>query len=373
MIEERDFAGFAIPFTCAVAAATFSFASIPSASFAGAGLSFVAAGLSVLPLAWLAACKRIPVSRALGSVILAGFLCGLVCGFSARELSVSSTAGPISISAENFGERMKGAIDRMEFSSSGTNALVKALLTGDKTGLSKDVTSIFRESGASHILALSGLHLGIIYATLTKILSFTGNSHIMVIIRYMITLSICGFYTLATGAGPSMTRAFLFITIAQTATMLHRKQSLRGIFWPALVIHLTLFPSDIGKVGFQLSYAAMAGIAWIYPHLKGIWNLQEDESDNGVDFLHRIWDGAALAISCQISAGIPAWFYFGTFPKYFLLTNLIAAPLTGLLIPCALVCLGIELIFGNCPAILLNITEYLCNTMTFILQVISGM
>lgn len=373
MTEERDFAGFAIPFTSAVAVAMFSFASITTVSYVGAGLSFAGAGLSVMILAWLAACKQIPFSRAVGSVVVAGFLCGLVCGFTARVLSVSTTAGPLSISAERFGERMKDAIDRMEFSSSGTNALVKALLTGDKTGISKDVISIFRESGASHILALSGLHLGIIYAAITKILSFAGNSHIMMIIRYLMTLSICGFYTLATGAGPSMTRAFLFITMAQTATMLHRKQSLRGIFWPSLVIHLTLFPSDIGKVGFQLSYAAMAGIAWIYPHLKGIWNLPKEESDNGLALIHRIWDGAALAISCQIAAGIPAWLYFGTFPKYFLLTNLLAAPLTGLLIPSALLCLGAEAVFGNCPAILLDITEFLCETMTFILQVISGM
>ncbi|MGN1219717.1 MAG: ComEC/Rec2 family competence protein [Candidatus Cryptobacteroides sp.] len=373
MTEERDFAGFAIPFTSAVAVATFSFATIPSAAFAGAGLSFVAAGLSVLPLAWLAACRIIPVRRAVMSVVLAGFLCGLVCGFSARELSVSYATGPLSISAENFGERMKGAIDRMEFSSSGTNALVKALLTGDKTGLAKDVTSIFRESGASHILALSGLHLGIIYGVISKIMSFAGNSPIMVVIRYLMTLAICGFYTMATGAGPSMTRAFLFITIAQTATLLHRKQSLRGIFWPALVIHLTLFPSDISRIGFQLSYAAMAGIAWIYPNIKGIWNLPENEPDNGVALIHKIWDSAALAISCQIAAGIPAWLYFGTFPKYFLLTNLLAAPLTGLLIPSALLCLVTESIFGNCPDILLDITEFLCETMTFILQVISGM
>ena len=105
-------------------------------------------------------------------LIMATAACtGLTCGFSGVLLSISDCDGGLMKVAGRFGESMQEAIDSIEFRKEQTGALVKALLTGNRTSLTSETIQVFRNSGASHILALSGLHLGIIYGIMKKILS----------------------------------------------------------------------------------------------------------------------------------------------------------------------------------------------------------
>ena len=85
-----------------------------------------------------------------------------------------------------------------------------------------------------------------------------------------------------------------------------------------------------------------------------------------------IWNSLALSISCQITTGPLAYMYFGTFPQHFLLTNLIALPLTGVLIPSALLTLCLSCL-GCCPAWLAAITDFLAQTTIHSLHIISTM
>jgi competence protein ComEC len=78
--------------------------------------------------------------------------------------------------------------------------------------------------------------------------------------------------------------------------------------------------------------------------------------------MKRIWESAALSISCQITTGPLAWIYFGTFPQYFILTNLIALPMTSLIIPAALLTLVLDSM-EICPHILIRATEALANAL----------
>lgn len=90
----------------------------------------------------------------------------------------------------------------------------------------------------------------------------------------------------------------------------------------ALFIQLVLDPLSIKELGFQLSYLAMAGICWIYPLLKNR-NLH-------FPLLQKIWNLASLTISCQIFTAPLVLYHFKTIPTYFLITNLVAIPLTTL-------------------------------------------
>lgn len=177
----------------------------------------------------------------------------------------------------------------------------------------------------------------------------------------------CGFYTLATGAGPSVTRAFLFILIGETARLKNRYRDIRSTLMAALIIQIALNPSDIRSAGFQLSYMAIAGIAYIYPWMKSLW-------PEGKDFpiLRKIWNSICMSVSCQITTGPIAWIYFHSFPTHFLLTNLIAIPLTGIIIPLSLLTLALSST-GICPDILINTTEALIMAMTRALETISLM
>lgn len=374
MHVERDIAGITIPFTVGVLLTVYLGAARHQSLTV---LQFITSGgllISVMML--LMRGKSATNSTILQVLIAACFsLCGILAGVTGLNMDIEFPISAVEEAALGFCKRMQQSIDSIPFESAGTGALVKALLTGDRTSLSADITQAFRDSGASHILALSGLHLGIIYGILGTILSACGNSLYMRRIRSVTVMAVCTFYTLATGAGPSITRALIFILLGETARLMGRPQNLGQIFLSALLIQLVISPMSVRSIGFQLSYAAIAGIAYIYPWLRGFWPDDEAVSPTGRIFgraMRWIWNSLALSISCQITTGPLAYMYFSTFPQHFLLTNLIALPLTGLLIPSALLTLCMSCL-GCCPAWLAAITDFLAQTTIHSLHIISTM
>lgn len=366
MTAERDIAGFALPFSAGILSAGLI-------SYSETRLSAILAGMILLmTMAFMMheSFNRKAFTTQMLSIAAAAFSCGILCHISDCCIGISSIRSYsfAERAALGFCARLKEAIDAIPFEDQETGALIKALVTGDRASLTPEVSSAFRESGASHILALSGMHLGIIYGILIRLMAFIGNSRPAVLIRSTGIIVICGFYTLATGAGESITRAFLFILLNEVAKLLHRKPGLKVITMSALVIQLASDPSSIRSASFQLSYAAIAGIAFIHPHLKSFW--PDISFRKGI--LRKIWENASMSISCQITTGPLAWHLFRSAPQYFLLTNLIAIPLTGILIPLAIltICLhSMEL----CPAILMQFTEKCAGLMTDALRIISSM
>ena len=144
------------------------------------------------------------------------------------------------------------------------------------------------------------------------------------------------------------------------------------VLMASLMIQLALNPDDIRNIGFQLSYAAMAGIAWIFPWLQGFWPTDKRDDTIPVKCVRWIWNSAALSISCQITTGPLAYWYFGSIPQHFLLTNLIAIPLASIIIPMSLLTLAFS-DFGWNPGILISATEWLITSFCSTLEVISLM
>ena len=295
--------------------------------------------------------------------------CGMFCALTGETSSAAgSETARLMERISRSAQLMSNTIDSIGFSSPDTNAIVKAFIIGDRSDIPLHITEAFRSSGASHILALSGLHLGIIYGIIFKVLSVLGNTQKAQIIRSFSICAMCGIYTLAVGAGPSIVRAFLFILLGETARVTGRFRNIRTVLIAALMIHLTVDPGAIKEIGFQLSYAAMAGITFIFPWLKGFW----PETYGKGRPVYWIWKTAAMSISCQIATGPLAWYYFGTFPVHFLLTNLIALPLTGLIIPSALVTISLHLC-GISSETASRATEVLVTALSDALETISMM
>ena len=359
----RDSVKLALPFTAGV-------------------LSFSCLSLSIYHTHWAAAltlillctCAVIILLRSQAKaktsnleIIILGCLAGIfiranhsLCMLTSPEISFWAD------SAKGLGHTLQSWIDDIGFKNPETNAVIKALLTGNRSQIPQHITQAFRDSGASHILALSGLHLGIVYLIVSKLLSFTGSSPKARLLQGVLCILTCTVYSLATGAGASIIRAQIFVIIRESAKLLHRQPDLKDILASSLIIQLTICPSDISNVGFQLSYAAIAGIAWIHPYLKKVW------PEDSEPVLKKIWDSASVSISCQITTGPLAWFYFGTFPKYFILTNLIAIPLTGLIIPAAIVTMVLSAM-GICPDLLIQGTELLVTALCDSLKIIGSM
>lgn len=364
MEVEREFAGFALPFAAGVASSVLTAGLHHVHLSISASVSMAIAAICLMAL--MHPCRRWFSDKTISLlVILTAAFSGMLCGYT----SLLAEPGRIrSIPFSFLGDGMAEAIDRIPFRTNEANAVIKALITGNRQDITHETIKAFRDSGASHILALSGLHLGIIYSLVSKALGIIGNSPVEGRIRSSTIVILCGIYTLATGAGDSIVRAFLFIVLREAAKLSGRSCDTGTLFFSALVVQLCVDPQSFRSVGFQLSYAAMAGIAFIYPWIKGFW----PQTSGKRDIIRWVWDSAALSISCQLTTGPIAYMYFRTFPTHFLLTNLIALPLTGILIPSALLTLCLNML-GICPEILLRATETLVTVLTEALCIIAEM
>ena len=323
--------------------------------------------LSGLGCALVAACLAAYLSRRLESEIFLlplYFLAGMVC-FLTREFTPSPPSAS-AIALQEYGKSFCAFLDSIPFGDEGTAPLLKALLAGDRKGLPRSTVSIFRASGASHLLALSGLHIGIIYLILKKVGMVAGNAPAVRIIRSAATVAAALFYVVMTGASPSIVRAFLFILLNEAALLSGRKRTPSGILSGALLIQLVLNPLQIRSVGFQLSYCAIAGIVLVYPKVSAWYPSAR------FDPLKKIWDSAVLSIACQAFTAPLAWYYFHTFPKHFLITNLLAIPLTTALMGTAILTVVLSAA-GFCPAFLVRATDFLCSTLVETLRIISLM
>lgn len=327
---------------------------------AGVGPSIPLSALSLAAAAVLLFFYAFRPGRPAALPIIIFFFLGIFCRASC---SLMSTA------AWHTGHStlwLEALVDAVPFAGKETGELAKALLAGRKELLSQQTVSSFRNAGAAHVLALSGLHLGIIYAFVSRIMSVWGNSLPIRKIRCAVTIVLSLAYALLTGAGPSIIRAFLFISLNELGN-LHperRKDSL-SVFWTALTIQLVLDPMVLDSMGFQLSYLAMLGIFTVYPFIKDWYPARKG-------IMRHIWNSTALSVSCQLFTAPLVLLRFGTFPKYFILTNLIAMPLTTLFVTTVLCCL-ILTPPGLCPAVLVRFADILAEALTSSLRIISGM
>lgn len=415
MTETADIKPLALAFTFGAASGLLlSHISMHAAYISSATSLLVALTLTLITSA----------DRRQAEILLLFLTAGVFCAATSTLTSLGAVAGKQLFAG--LAADFRSMISSIPFPHEGTAPLVNALLTGDRSSLDDSVMNSFRDSGASHILALSGLHLGIIYGILLKVTSIFGKHPTVKAVRSLIIISLCGIYTLATGASPSLVRAFLFILINETARLTHRSNNPLRVYCAALFIQTAIDPQVISSTGFQLSYLAMAGIFLLYPALKK-WYPQEEASgdmliekgagltesdglegvmidkDAGLtesDVLEggmidkgccrarrcwtswmktivsaaprKIWDAAALTISCQVFTGPLAWWKFGTFPKYFLLTNLLSLPLTSAVM---LLSVSTSVLFaiGICPDFLISLTDSSASLLLFIMKVISSM
>ena len=298
----------------------------------------------------------------------------LLTAFLALGVFVSASAIPFQ-GEETFLEslalesalKLKALISRIPFKADITSPLLTALLTGDKSGLTQETIEAFRGSGASHILALSGLHMGILYLIFDKLTLPLGKSRAAKWARAVIVVSAAGWFTLMTGAGPSIVRAFLFILIGEICTLSGRRRKPSRVLCIALLAQLVITPGVIRSLGFQLSYLAMAGIVLLYPVLEKWY----PEGKSAFNPIRKIWQMAAIAVSCQVFTGPLAWMRFGTFPRHFLLTNLRAIPIVTELMWVAVVTIALAGL-GWCPGFLITMTDGLSRLLEWVLTVISS-
>ena len=223
---------------------------------------------------------------------------------------------------QNFRDEISHIIASLPLSE-GCIEFLNATITGDTSMLSEEQRIKYSASGLAHILALSGLHVGIITFFVTFLLYpidlIRGRK-----MRYIITLIILWIYAIMTGLSPSVTRAVIMATVFLTAHILQRHHSPFNSLCLAAIIVLIISPQSLFDIGFQLSFTAVASILLLSKHLNPI-SRRHRIAYNFVSIM-------SVSTAAMIGTGIISAFYFHNFPIYFLLANIIASYLLPIII-----------------------------------------
>ena len=237
-------------------------------------------------------------------------------------------------------------------------AVVAAMVLGDKSALTKELKETYSVTGASHVLALSGLHLGIIYALLSLLV--VGRRWQMVS-QLLIISSIWAFVFLV-GMPVSVVRSAVMLSIYALLSLGHRnKMSVNTLAFTAIVL-LMVNPQSLFDVGFQMSFVAVFSILIFLPLFDGVFSPEYLQS-------HRIvkWVWGMVAVSCSAQIGVAPLiaYYFGRFSTYFLLTNFIVIPAATLILYLSL----LVLIVPASMYLLIYITGLLNHILTAIARI----
>ncbi|MBR5432949.1 MAG: ComEC/Rec2 family competence protein [Bacteroidales bacterium] len=232
--------------------------------------------------------------------------------------------------------------------------LIAALTFGDKSLLDDDTKKEFQTAGAMHILAVSGLHVGIINGLLLFMFGFIRNRNFLWLKLLCCILGIWA-YACITGMSPSVQRASIMCTMVSISLLLKRHCSTYNTLAAAAFFSLFLSPNDLFSIGFQLSYAAVLSIVYFGTLIQ---NLFHPETPIG----SYLWGIIAVSVAVQIGTMPLTLYYFGTVPTYSLLTNIVVIPLSFVVLTLTIVVLAtswIPLVSSTLVSILNFSTTYL--------------
>ena len=218
-----------------------------------------------------------------------------------------------------------GSADRGETFDTDAYAVVSAMALGDKSALSRELRDTYSVTGASHVLALSGLHLGIIYTLLSLLIV---RRRWQTVSQIIIILSIWAFVFLV-GMSASVVRSAVMLTVYALMSLGHRdKMSVNTLAFTAIVM-LLFSPQSLFDVGFQLSFMAVLAILLLVPLFMRVFSLEFFMSHQ---FVKWLWGMLAVSLAAQLGTAPLVAYYFGRFPTYFLLTNFIVVPAATLIL-----------------------------------------
>jgi competence protein ComEC len=214
-------------------------------------------------------------------------------------------------------------------------AIAAALVLGVTDGVDNDLQNAYAASGAMHVLAVSGLHVGIIYSLLLFLLkpwqAYSGSRWWMAALSLVLLWS----FAFVTGLSPSVLRAVTMFSGIAIARPLGWRTNIYNILAASAFVLLLYNPCLVMSVGFQLSYLAVLGIVYLQRPLYHWWEIDNRVGD-------WIWQITCVSIAAQVATFSLGLLYFHQFPVYFLISNLFVIPLSTLVLVIGIVLLVIS-------------------------------
>ena len=214
-------------------------------------------------------------------------------------------------------------------------SITAAMILGERDYLSKEIATSFSETGSMHVLAVSGLHVGIVSMLLMFVLRLIPDQHIQgKIIKTILMLSGIWGFALLTGLAPAVMRAATMFSFFLVGKLWTERINIYNVLYSSAFLMLLFDPLLLFNLSFQFSYLALLSIVYFYPIISSFLVFK-------FFLANKIWDLVAVSLSAQILVFPLTIIYFHKFPVYFFLSGIIAIPVAFLVL-----CLGIILLLN---------------------------
>jgi len=216
-------------------------------------------------------------------------------------------------------------------------AVLAALTLGYTDDLQPDLKASYSATGAMHILSVSGMHVGVVYIVMAFLLGFLNKTQRQKVFKGVFIMLFLWAYAFLSGMSAAVIRATLMFSFVALATCFERKSQIYNTIFASAFFMLLINPNFLFDVGFQLSYSAVLSIIFFQPILDKLYK----PTNKAGKFA---WEMFSVSIAAQLGTMPFTLYYFQQFPNYFLLTNIIAIPLSSLVIYLAIGLLMISFI-----------------------------
>ncbi len=203
--------------------------------------------------------------------------------------------------------------------------LTSAIITGYKNNITNEKRSYFSKSGVVHVLCVSGMHTGMIFLMIRQIMLILFYGRKVPEYTWLFTLIPLWFYAFITGLTPSVTRASFMLSLWIFSKCFNKYADPINILCASALVLMLINPFIITHAGFQLSYIAVGGIMVFHSEIATI--LQPLNK-----IMKTIWGACCISISAQLTTTPLSVYLFGIFPVYFLIGNLMAIPITAIIL-----------------------------------------
>ena len=203
--------------------------------------------------------------------------------------------------------------------------ILKAILLGDDDTLDPELKASYSSAGVSHILCVSGMHVGVIFMIINFLLKPLDLFRRSRIFKTVLVMLVIWMYAHITGLAPSVTRSATMFTFVAVGQLLRRNTNVFHSLFASMFILLIVNPLLLFEVGFQLSYFAVAGIVLLQPKLSALYTCRTRIGN-------YFWELVTVSAAAQIGTFPISSYYFAKFPNYFLLSNLSVITLSFVII-----------------------------------------
>ena len=260
--------------------------------------------------------------------------------------------------AGNFRSGLIGKLKKVGFGDEQLG-VIQALLLGQRNDISEETYTNYKNAGAVHILAVSGLHVGILLLLLQFLLQPLKRLPKGKTTKLVAIVMLLWGYAFVAGLSPSIVRAVTMFSFLAYAMYLNRPANTFNILALSMFFILLVRPLFLFQVGFQMSYAAVFAIVWLYPKLQRFWYPKNW-------LLQKGWQLLSVSIAAQLGVLPISLFYFHQFPALFFVSNLLIVPFLGAILGAGILILGLTH-FDILPKFLVSMYDMLIQGMNSVI------